>query len=476
MRKMRELLQWLLRPIQPERIHEPYTRYFIVAIVAIFVIASAFGQYRIFANILETREAAYQNESEYSLRQSSLEKLAEAKSALTQAKELGADTAEVETNYAKVKELVFNNSEMVTLAIYKQVVGVTQAAKQLLSDRQALLDAEARLGIVDGTVTSSNTPVENVTITFKGEAESSTKTDKTGKYHLQITAGSYTATASKGGYNSLSKKVTVTAQQAMTLDFALTIYVAPPKTSSSSGSETNGDSSYSLQSITTSAGTFSAHVAKFNLATGQFKVITDTANDTDCATDCPTKSLGSYVSAHGAFAGMNGTYFCPADYASCASEKNHFFWKVLNYRTGTMINGTNGLGENDPFFAFTGTTGRFFSSWNSFMGSGYSAVSGINSWPLLVSNGANVLNPNVLDDKQRYTKSNRGAIGMEGQIFYLVVAKSATVVDLAAIMDALGVDYAVNLDGGGSSAMIFNNSYKAGPGRGLPNAIVVKRN
>jgi exopolysaccharide biosynthesis protein len=42
-------------------------------------------------------------------------------------------------------------------------------------------------------------------------------------------------------------------------------------------------------------------------------------------------------------------------------------------------------------------------------------------------------------------------------------------------MDALDVDYALNVDGGGSSAMMFNGSYKIGPGRSLPNAIVVAR-
>ncbi len=476
MRRMREALKALLAPLQLQHYREPYIRYAAIAVIAVVIAASGLGQYQIFANIVETRQLAHENASKSALHQGALAKLAEAKAALGQAKSLGADTAAAETSFTEVKSLLFNNNEVITLAIYKQAVTVAQTAAQLLADRQALLDAEARLGIVDGTVTSSNTPVESVTINFKGDAgESSAKTGKDGKYHLQIAAGSYTATASKSGYNSLSKKVTITAQQTIVLDFALTIFVAQPKTTTS-GSETNGDSSYSLQTVTSSAGTFSAHVAKFNLASGQFRVITDTANDTDCANDCPTKSLGAYVSAHGAFAGMNGTYFCPADYPACANEKNSFFWKVLNYRTGTMINANNGLGENDAFFAFTATAGRFFSSWNSFMGSGYGAISGVNSWPTLISGGANVLNPNVLDDKQRYTKSNRGAIGLEGQVLYLVVAKSATVIDLAAIMDALNVDYAMNLDGGGSSAMIFNNSYKAGPGRSLPNAIVIKRN
>lgn len=474
---MNDVWKRLLRPVGLGKLREPYARYAATGLVVLIIVGSLFGQYQIFANALELDNNASQNENNFSLLKHSVGKLIGTKTAIDQAKGLGADTIQVEGDYQQTKETVFANASALTLAIYKQVVTVFNAATQTLTDRQAFLNAEAQLGIVEGIVVTGNTALENVTVSFKSDtAEGSAKTDKSGQYHLQITAGSYTATASKSGYSSLSKKVTVTAKQSVALDFSLTIYVAPPKTTANTGSATNGDSSYSLQSVSSSAGTFSAHVAKFNLASGQFKVITDTANDTDCAADCPTKSLGSYVSLHGAFAGMNGTYFCPADYASCASEKNAFFWKILNYRTGTMINGSNGNGENDPFFAFTATAGRYFSSWSSFMGSGYGAISGINSWPLLISNNANVLNINVLDDKQRYTKSNRGAIGLEGQLLYLVVAKSATVVDLAAIMDALGVDYATNLDGGGSSAMIFNGSYKAGPGRSLPNAIVVKRN
>ncbi len=51
------------------------------------------------------------------------------------------------------------------------------------------------------------------------------------------------------------------------------------------------------------------------------KVIVDTASNADCQNDCPVKSLSEYVSRSGAFAGINGPYFCPASYPSCASKK-----------------------------------------------------------------------------------------------------------------------------------------------------------
>lgn len=53
-----------------------------------------------------------------------------------------------------------------------------------------------------------------------------------------------------------------------------------------------------------------------------------------------------------------------------------------------------------------------------------------------------------------------------------MVAKAATVGDLAAIMQTMGVDNGLNLDGGGSSALYYGG-YKVGPGRSLPNAIII---
>ena len=58
---------------------------------------------------------------------------------------------------------------------------------------------------------------------------------------------------------------------------------------------------------------------------------------------------------------------------------------------------------------------------------------------------------------------------------FLIIANSATVIDLANIMQALGMEQALNLDGGGSSALYYQGEYKVGPGRQLPNAIIFKK-
>lgn len=245
-----------------------------------------------------------------------------------------------------------------------------------------------------------------------------------------------------------------------------TVKKPPAVTPAPSGAVTNGDSSYEL----TTVNGLTIHLAKFNLASGQFRVVTDTGNDTDCIDGCATKSLSSYVTDNGGFAGMNGTYFCPIDYASCSGKTGSYYWKVWNSRVSKMINGTNGSFEHEPFLTVNGNTAAWSNAWSSFSGN---ITAGISSSPLLVSGGNNVLNQDNLDSGQKTVKSNRGALGLKGQVLYLVIAKSATVIELAGIMDSLDVDSAMNMDGGGSSAMIFNNSYKIGPGRAIPNAIII---
>src|SRR5258708_4482166 len=54
------------------------------------------------------------------------------------------------------------------------------------------------------------------------------------------------------------------------------------------------------------------------------KVIVDTASDSDCGNDCPVMSLGAYASRSGAYAGINGSFFCPQTYPSCVGKTNSF--------------------------------------------------------------------------------------------------------------------------------------------------------
>ncbi len=95
------------------------------------------------------------------------------------------------------------------------------------------------------------------------------------------------------------------------------------------------------------------------------------------------------------------------------------------------------------------------------------------NYPSLIENGSVIVGSESIDSKQQ-TKAARGGIGYNGDSVFLVTASSASVPDMAYIFKALGADYAMNLDGGGSTALYAEGGYKVGPGRDLPNAIVFK--
>ena len=77
-------------------------------------------------------------------------------------------------------------------------------------------------------------------------------------------------------------------------------------------------------------------------------------------------------------------------------------------------------------------------------------------------------------DPKKGSKSGRGFVGAKGSTVYIGVVHSATVAEMGHVLKALGMDNAINLDGGGSTAL-WSGGYKVGPGRNLPNAVVLKK-
>jgi len=388
----------------------------------------------------------------------------------------GVDITPVGLKLPSIKEQLFAQKDLeAVIALIKDAdTQLDQLRDQKLAADKAAADLAAHQGTLAGKVTTSSSPLGAATITLSmGSAQAATTTANTsGSYSLAVAEGSYSLIASKSGYETFRQSgVVIKAQQTTTLDIALTKSTpAPAATTTSTDSTSN--STYEHKTISTSNGSFVIDLLTLKL--GAIKVKTDTADDNDCADNCPVKALASYVKDNGGFAGINGTYFCPTDYSSCNGQVNSFFWKIKNSRLGKMINAGNGLGENEPFLTFNASgTATYYSRWIDAPSSVYA---GINCGPRLIENGVKVLTDGSMDDKQRTVKSNRGALGLKGQTLYAVVAHSATVPDMVAILQAINVDFALNLDGGGSSAIYYNGSYKAGPGRSLPNAVVFTGN
>ena len=237
-----------------------------------------------------------------------------------------------------------------------------------------------------------------------------------------------------------------------------------------SGFSTMPGAGYHKGQVSTSVGTFT--LACYGAPRASTRMLTDAASDQDCVNNCPVLPLAEYAVRNGGVAAMNGMYFCPADYASCAGKVNTFDTLFFNSRTRQYMNSDNNKYSTIPFVGMNADHGMSFAGTSLEWGRDTGIIGGTAGNPRLVAGGNYAINLEVLDDKQRNVKSNRGAIVADGDNIYLCITQGATVPDSARVYEALGVDNAINVDGGGSSALWVQGSYKYGPGRQIPTAII----
>lgn len=224
-------------------------------------------------------------------------------------------------------------------------------------------------------------------------------------------------------------------------------------------------SGYSRQQVQTDAGTFMISLVAADI--GSTRVIVDTASDGTCTDNCPVLPLATYVSRNGAFAGVNGTYFCPAAYPSCAGKTNSFDLLAMN-KNKTYFNSDNNVYSNNPGVIFGGGYIRFVSAVSQW-GRDTGIDSMLSNYPLLVFN--NGISFGGDDDPKKGSRGARSFVANKGNTIYIGVVHSATVAESARVMKSLGMENAMNLDDGGSTAL-WSGGYKVGPGRDLPNVIL----
>ncbi len=241
------------------------------------------------------------------------------------------------------------------------------------------------------------------------------------------------------------------------------------------------DSSWTAKTINTSVGSFAIKQVEINLSNPNLSIKSVTPTSGERMTvPSPTKSLLTYVQDNHAFAGINGSYFCPADYSSCSGIEGSFYWMWFDSISGNFANSYQNQFNWGPVIAFdTNNNVHYFKSAVDWPGQAVFEArenvklqAAISNGPGLIFAGEFLVTNDQLDTKQRTVKSNRSGIGFLGKKMYLVVASGATVLDLGYIMQSMGMEYAMNLDGGGSSALYYDGSFKVGPGRNMPNAIV----
>ena len=228
---------------------------------------------------------------------------------------------------------------------------------------------------------------------------------------------------------------------------------------------------YSYQSVSTIRGIFNVHLIKERLSAVTVKSLT--ANASQCFNNCPAKPLDQYASENFAYAGMNGTYLCPPDYAQCAGKVNSYDYAVYNSNLRQWIN-YGALNGQNGLLAFNRASTSVYRRSYVFYQNQSPVTAAITNYPLLLQNGA-VIDSTAEQNGSQLLKGTKGAIGVDGTYVYLVITTNANVMDSAYVLQALGVRDALNLDGGGTAAMWIGGSYKVGPGRLLPNAIILTK-
>ncbi|MFA5828834.1 MAG: phosphodiester glycosidase family protein [Candidatus Shapirobacteria bacterium] len=224
-------------------------------------------------------------------------------------------------------------------------------------------------------------------------------------------------------------------------------------------------SGYRRQKVTIGDSSYMVSIVSADL--NSTKVIVDTASDGTCANNCPVLPLATYVSRSGAYAGINGSYFCPETYPSCADKKNSFDTLLMN-KNKVYFNSDNNVYSTVPVAIFSGNSGRFIGQ-SSGWGRDTGADAVIANRPLLVLDG-NIMFGGGSDQKES-AKGNRSFLGSSGNIGYIGVVHNSTVAECAKVLQAMGIKNAINLDSGGSTAL-WHGGYKLGPGRNLPNVVL----
>jgi exopolysaccharide biosynthesis protein len=265
----------------------------------------------------------------------------------------------------------------------------------------------------------------------------------------------------KSAETNLKKLADDIAKEDARLATVVTIAANVPEIQAAPGS------GYRRQKVVIDGNAYQVDVIAADLAST--RVIVDTASDSTCRQDCPVLPLATYVSRSGAYAGVNGTYFCPETYPECADRKNTFDYLVMN-KNKVYFNSDMNVYSNVPAVIFSGSSVRYVGQaleWGR--DTGADAV--ISNRPLLVlgkniSLGATEAKENI--------KGNRSFVGNTGSTAYIGVVRSATLAEAAKVLQAMGVENALNLDNGGSTAL-WSGGYKIGPGRNLPNVILFVR-
>ncbi|PLX22154.1 hypothetical protein C0584_00160 [Candidatus Parcubacteria bacterium] len=241
----------------------------------------------------------------------------------------------------------------------------------------------------------------------------------------------------------------------------------------------NSFSRYAHERVLTSDGTFSVDYVEIDLDSKDIEIITDTTQSVDCDNNCQAQTLASFAFENNAFAAINGSYFC----SSSGCSQNYYFSPVYNSEEKVLINAdqlkywTTGpviaFDHDNKYYYFKDS--REFEGVSNFKSTYNKELqAAISNKPRLIEEGKNILIEWDIDEKQRNVKATRNALAFKENKMFLIVTYNSTILNLANVLKAMQMDYALNLDGGYSAALYYNDEYMVGPGRDIPNALLIR--
>ncbi len=238
----------------------------------------------------------------------------------------------------------------------------------------------------------------------------------------------------------------------------------------------NQYSNYRHEKLTLNGKSFSLDIVEIDLNNPNLEILT-LSNAKGQAS-----SLADYVFDNNGFAGLTGSYFCTS---SACGGNNYYFFPIYDSNLKTFINEDNlkywttgpliAFDHNNRFYYFKDS--RDFKSQAYFEESkGVKLQALIGNKPSLLEKGLNTLIDWEVDASQLNSQTRRNAIAFKEaeNKLYLVSVRPSDLNELVKILQYFKFDYALNIDGGQSSALIYNGEYMVRPGRNIPNAIVFK--
>ncbi len=241
--------------------------------------------------------------------------------------------------------------------------------------------------------------------------------------------------------------------------------------------------SFSIKEISTEKGNVWVRMISLDRSKG-IRISVLSGDIFDCEKDCKAKSIYKYFhEIPNAIVAINGSYFCPDDDIKCVDQKRATFWPLYGTNTKTFfnsdkINFTDGsmlaVTEDGDFHYFHRVSEIQNEKWFEFA-TGKKLYGAITSGPSLVEYGKVVVDKEFMNKMQSSQNKARMSIGYNNDRLFIVYTSSSTVPAMAYVMKELGAEFALNLDGGRSGAMMLGGVYYVGPGQDVPNALVISR-